>query len=148
MRAYRAALDLYTGELLPEDRYQDWAARPREKLREIHLQLLLDVARLHQERGEYADAIGALRGVPRRMNDSRAVWNGRTRNSYIRGCSADCWRLSGGKPDDVRAGWFRGRGPDDLRARTRRRFTGAGRQSISIFLYFHELRNGSSFALP
>ncbi len=25
--AYRAALELYGGELLPEDRYEDWVAR-------------------------------------------------------------------------------------------------------------------------
>jgi DNA-binding SARP family transcriptional activator len=60
-RAYSLALDLYAGELLPEDRYADWAARPRERLRDIQLGLLWDLGRVHQERGEYPEAIGALR---------------------------------------------------------------------------------------
>jgi DNA-binding SARP family transcriptional activator len=29
----RAAVAAYTGDLLPEDRFEDWAARPREELR-------------------------------------------------------------------------------------------------------------------
>src|SRR6185437_11977953 len=36
----RAALDLYRGELLPGDRYADWADAPRESLGRLHLQLL------------------------------------------------------------------------------------------------------------
>jgi DNA-binding SARP family transcriptional activator len=58
--ACAAALDLYAGELLPEDRYQDWAARPREKLRAMQLQLLEELAHIHQTRGEYVAAVGAL----------------------------------------------------------------------------------------
>jgi DNA-binding SARP family transcriptional activator/pimeloyl-ACP methyl ester carboxylesterase len=34
------AAALYTGELLPEDRYEEWAERPRERLRSLHLDLL------------------------------------------------------------------------------------------------------------
>ncbi len=36
----RAALDHYRGELLPDDRYEDWAAERRELLRLRHLNLL------------------------------------------------------------------------------------------------------------
>ena len=35
--AYRAALDLYTGELLPDDRYEEWAHDWREQLRREYL---------------------------------------------------------------------------------------------------------------
>ena len=59
--AYVLALDLYVGELLPEDQYADWAARPRERLRASQLQLLSELALVHEDRGEYADAIDALR---------------------------------------------------------------------------------------
>lgn len=38
--ACAAAAGLYAGELLPEDRYADWAAGPRERLRALHLALL------------------------------------------------------------------------------------------------------------
>ncbi|HWG08612.1 MAG TPA: hypothetical protein VN672_06350 [Solirubrobacteraceae bacterium] len=37
--AYRAALALYGGELLPENRYEDWAASRREELEQLHLEL-------------------------------------------------------------------------------------------------------------
>jgi predicted ATPase len=33
--AYRAALSIYAGELLPENRYDDWAAEAREELRQL-----------------------------------------------------------------------------------------------------------------
>jgi DNA-binding SARP family transcriptional activator len=59
-RAHRVALNLYAGELLPEDRYEDWAARPRERLRDIHLRLLWELAGVHRERGQFREAIGTL----------------------------------------------------------------------------------------
>jgi predicted ATPase/DNA-binding SARP family transcriptional activator len=40
----RAAVALYTGDLLPEDRFEDWATRPREELRERFCDLLVDLA--------------------------------------------------------------------------------------------------------
>jgi DNA-binding SARP family transcriptional activator len=59
--AYRAALDLYGGELLPGDRYEGWTEEPRRRLRETYLSLLLGLARLHEERGDYESAVEALR---------------------------------------------------------------------------------------
>jgi predicted ATPase/DNA-binding SARP family transcriptional activator/DNA-binding CsgD family transcriptional regulator len=59
--AYRAAIELYVGELLPEDRYEDWAEERRAELRETYLKLLVGLAGLHEERGEYERAIEALR---------------------------------------------------------------------------------------
>ena len=61
--AYEAALDLYAGELLPTDRYEEWAEEHRLRLHETYLSLLLGLARLHEERGEYGLAIEALRRV-------------------------------------------------------------------------------------
>ena len=40
----RAAVAAYTGDLLPEDRFEDWADRPREELRGIFCDLLVDLA--------------------------------------------------------------------------------------------------------
>ncbi len=59
--AYRAAVELYTGELLPEDRYEEWAQYRREELRETYLTLLRDLAGIHEDRGEYGAAVEALR---------------------------------------------------------------------------------------
>jgi predicted ATPase/DNA-binding SARP family transcriptional activator len=60
---YHQALGLYTGDLLPDDLYEDWAAERREALRETHLRLWLEVARRHEARGELTAAMEALRRV-------------------------------------------------------------------------------------
>src|SRR5919112_3624484 len=39
--AFRAAIDLYTGELLPQDRYEPWVEQRRAELRGLYLSLLL-----------------------------------------------------------------------------------------------------------
>jgi predicted ATPase/DNA-binding SARP family transcriptional activator/DNA-binding CsgD family transcriptional regulator len=58
---YRAALDLYEGDLLPEDRYEEWTEGRREELRQLYLGLLVGLAGLHEERDEHDLAIEALR---------------------------------------------------------------------------------------
>jgi predicted ATPase len=50
--AYRAALSRYTGELLPENRYDDWAAERREELAELALQLAEELSALSPEAGD------------------------------------------------------------------------------------------------
>ena len=60
---YARALDLYGGELLPEDRYEDWASIERDRLRGHYLALLLDVATLHEGSGDWPPAIAALQRV-------------------------------------------------------------------------------------
>ncbi len=61
--ACHAALELYGGELLPEDRYEDWAAGRRESLRERHQGVLFSLAELHVASGDHAAAIDALERV-------------------------------------------------------------------------------------
>jgi predicted ATPase/DNA-binding SARP family transcriptional activator/DNA-binding CsgD family transcriptional regulator/Flp pilus assembly protein TadD len=63
LAAYKAALDLYAGDVLPEDRYEEWAEEPRRRLRETYISLLIGLAHLHEERGEYHLAAEALRNV-------------------------------------------------------------------------------------
>jgi predicted ATPase/DNA-binding SARP family transcriptional activator len=57
---HRAAIGLYTGELLPEDRFEEWAATRRNALRERHLGLLVALAGRHAEAGDHDAAIAAL----------------------------------------------------------------------------------------
>jgi predicted ATPase/DNA-binding SARP family transcriptional activator/DNA-binding CsgD family transcriptional regulator len=59
--AYRAALELYAGELLPNDRYEGWAEGRREELRHTRFSLHVELARVCEERGEYERGIEALR---------------------------------------------------------------------------------------
>ena len=59
--AYVAAMELYTGELLPGDRKEAWTEGRRESLRRLYLALLLDLAMLHEDREEYERGIEVLR---------------------------------------------------------------------------------------
>src|SRR5215208_4936398 len=58
--ALRAAIDLYAGELLPEDRYEPWTEERRAQLKELYLSLLLELAALYEERKEFGEAIEVL----------------------------------------------------------------------------------------
>ena len=58
--AYRAAFDLYAGELSPEDRYEAWAEDRRLGLQQLYLALLVELTGLHEGRGEHGPAIEAL----------------------------------------------------------------------------------------
>jgi DNA-binding SARP family transcriptional activator/tetratricopeptide (TPR) repeat protein len=57
-QAALAAIELYRGELLPFDRYADWAATPRERLRRLQLELL---ELLIADAAHGADAAASLR---------------------------------------------------------------------------------------
>ena len=61
--AYRAAISLYAGELLPEDLYEDWAYERREALRRLYRALLVELGALYEERGEYEKGIQTLQSV-------------------------------------------------------------------------------------
>jgi predicted ATPase/DNA-binding SARP family transcriptional activator/DNA-binding CsgD family transcriptional regulator len=58
--AYGLAVELYAGELLPGDRYEEWAQGRREELRRLYLALLLELASLHEEGGEHDAGIVVL----------------------------------------------------------------------------------------
>jgi predicted ATPase/DNA-binding SARP family transcriptional activator/DNA-binding CsgD family transcriptional regulator len=61
--AYQAALYLYSGELLPQDRYEGWVEQRRAELRGLYLSLLVELAGLHEDLGEHEPAIEALSRV-------------------------------------------------------------------------------------
>ena len=61
--AYRAALDLYAGDLLPEERFAPWADQRREALRHQYRAVLLELASLYSARGEHAAAIACVQQV-------------------------------------------------------------------------------------
>ena len=60
--AYRDALDFYGGELLPEDRYEEWTASRRDAVHELRLVLGIELAEL-QAPEDPAAAIDCLRSV-------------------------------------------------------------------------------------
>jgi DNA-binding SARP family transcriptional activator len=53
-------MDLYAGELLPEDRYEPWVDERRAQLRELYLSLLLELGALLEGRREFGEAIEVL----------------------------------------------------------------------------------------
>jgi len=60
--AYRDALDCYEGELLPEDRYEEWTAARRDAVHELRLVLGIELAELEAP-DDPAAAIDRLRSV-------------------------------------------------------------------------------------
>ncbi len=61
--AYRAALDLYAEDLLPEDLYEEWTEPRRAELRRLYLALLVEMAAKHEERKEFDAGVEALSRV-------------------------------------------------------------------------------------
>jgi len=56
-------LDLYEGDLLPDDPYDEWVAPRRERLRSLRRDLLMRLAHAHESRSEYAEAARAARSI-------------------------------------------------------------------------------------
>jgi predicted ATPase/DNA-binding SARP family transcriptional activator len=61
--AYRVAIELYSGELLPEDRYEEWAESRRGELRRRFLTLLVELAGLYGERGTEEDLASVVQAL-------------------------------------------------------------------------------------
>lgn len=59
--AYQRALDYYGGELLPDDPFEEWAARRREQVSALYSALLVELASLYESRRQLGQAVEALR---------------------------------------------------------------------------------------
>jgi predicted ATPase/DNA-binding SARP family transcriptional activator len=71
--ARRAAVAAYTGDLLPEDRFEDWAAGPRAELRGLLCELLVDLGDAASlQRALEIDPLHerAVRGLMRQLADA------------------------------------------------------------------------------
>lgn len=60
MAELKQVLNLYQGDLLPDDRYTEWTLIPREALYRRQHSARLELAGYHRRRGEYAEAIALL----------------------------------------------------------------------------------------
>ncbi|MEX2431465.1 MAG: AAA family ATPase, partial [Dehalococcoidia bacterium] len=63
LAGFRTALRLYGGDLLPEDRYEDWVAAKREALQELYLSLFMEQASLQEASGDAAGAVESFQRV-------------------------------------------------------------------------------------
>jgi DNA-binding SARP family transcriptional activator len=61
VREYRRAIALYDGELLPDDRYEEWAMTARDELALEHVAVLEELTALLGSRGQLAEAINVAR---------------------------------------------------------------------------------------
>jgi DNA-binding SARP family transcriptional activator len=59
--AMQSALDLYRGDLLPDNRYEEWTVARRDALQRVYIETLLDLAEIQAENSQYGRAIAALR---------------------------------------------------------------------------------------
>ena len=57
VEALSAALDLYQGELLPNDRYSEWTQAPRAALRRRFREASLTLAQQYRQQDNYAEAV-------------------------------------------------------------------------------------------
>ena len=74
LASYNRALDLYTGELLPEDGPADWVVHERERRRDEASESAHAVAEMHLERGDpVAAAVACERGLHADQYDD-ALW--------------------------------------------------------------------------
>jgi DNA-binding SARP family transcriptional activator len=71
--AYHAALAAYSGELLPEDRYEPWCEERRGALAELHVRLLVGIAEVYERRGACNEAADRLRQVLKQDPTREAV---------------------------------------------------------------------------
>lgn len=60
---YIAALELYEGDLLGEEIYEDWATTRREQLKALYRALSSGLARIYEERGSLDQSINCLRKI-------------------------------------------------------------------------------------
>ena len=57
LQAYGRAIDLYQGDYMAEEPYEDWAEERRRTFQAAYLEALHQLARVYQERGDYPTAI-------------------------------------------------------------------------------------------
>jgi predicted ATPase/DNA-binding SARP family transcriptional activator len=61
--AFAEALAIYRGELLPDDRYEEWSVERRDELTAIHRQLLAEWVATLEAQGRLDDAVAAVRAL-------------------------------------------------------------------------------------
>lgn len=70
----RSALELYRGDFLPEDPYEDWVIRERERLRSLYLNALTRLLDEHMRQGAWRDGIDVARRILEREPWIEEVW--------------------------------------------------------------------------
>lgn len=61
LHCYEEAKNLYRGDYMEEDIYADWCTAERERLFEIYLEMLAEIAECHAEMGHFTEAVRICR---------------------------------------------------------------------------------------
>lgn len=75
LKRFEDAESLYRGDYFEGEPYAEWCAQERERLREIHLELMRGIVRCHAERGNFAGAA---------LTCQRALAKDPCRESFVR----------------------------------------------------------------
>ena len=63
LHSYREAQRLYRGDYMEENIHADWCAEERDRLREVHLEMLARMAECYAARDRYAEAVSVYRSI-------------------------------------------------------------------------------------
>ena len=63
IKAYQAATEIYRGDFMVEDLYEDWTIVQRARLEEIYLTVLGRLSQLYMEQGDYEGSISCCRQI-------------------------------------------------------------------------------------
>jgi len=72
--AYRAAEELYQGDLLEEDRYEEWALIPREQFQEAYYRLLQGLGDCYAAQRRFSEALKAYQRALTRNVCRENIW--------------------------------------------------------------------------
>lgn len=87
-----AALELYGGEVLPEERYSDWSGPRREQIEDLYHQLRLALAEQLESRGDIGGAIEQMRQALARRPADEATHRALMRAYLLAGRGHDAIR--------------------------------------------------------
>lgn len=74
LESYKQALELYQGDFLDEDRYEEWTLEPRDRWRERYLTTLEGATECHMRQGHYPWAIEAAQTALTQNEYSEALY--------------------------------------------------------------------------
>ncbi len=63
LHSYTKARRLYRGDYMEENIHADWCAEERDRLREVHLEMLASMAECYAASGQYSEAVAAYRSI-------------------------------------------------------------------------------------
>ncbi|MBI1744913.1 tetratricopeptide repeat protein [Candidatus Acetothermia bacterium] len=93
LNSYQQALDLYQGDYLPEDLYEEWASAPRERWRDLSVNALVRLAECRARLGQYSEAIEACKKAIATKPTLESVYRQQMLYQFIVGQSTEALQI-------------------------------------------------------